>query len=212
MNDAANELCLYGAALAAQGLARAGSGNMSARLADGRILISPSGEGLGTLKPSELSVIKPDGMHVGGPKPSKEAPLHLAIYASRPAAGAVVHLHTPYATAWSMVTEHDPANCLPALTPYAIMRLGKVALLRFAVPGSTILGDWVRDHAVKHSAFLLANHGSVVSAKTLKDAVFAAEELEETARLALLLKAIPHKVLGARDIEDIEASFGDRYR
>ncbi|TVS01005.1 MAG: aldolase [Rhodobacteraceae bacterium] len=212
MNDEACELCRYGAALAAQGLARAGSGNISVRLADGRILISPSGEGLGSLRPDAVSVLDPDGRHLDGPAPSKEAPLHLAIYVSRPLAGAVVHLHTPYATAWSMVAGHDPSDCLPALTPYSIMRLGRVALLPFAVPGSSVLGDWVRAHATHHSAFLLANHGPVVSAKTLKDAVFAAEELEETARLALLLKALPHRALGAADIDAIEATFGDRYR
>lgn len=195
-----------------QGLARAGSGNISVRLADGRILISPSGEGLGTLRPDSLSLVSPDGQHLDGPAPSKELPLHLAIYHTRPQSGAVVHLHTPHATAWSMVAGHDPSDCLPPLTPYSVMRLGRVALVPFAVPGSAVLGDWVRARARQHSAFLLANHGPVVSARTLKDAVFAAEELEETARLALILVAVPHQKLNPTDIAAIEATFGERYR
>jgi len=212
MYDTARDLCAHGAALAAQGLARAGSGNISVRLADGNILISPTDEGLGTLHPEGLSLVSPEGQHLTGPAPSKELPLHLAIYVSRPSVGAVVHLHTPHATAWSMVAGLDPANCLPPLTPYAVMRLGRVALVPFAVPGSAVLCDWVRARAPQHSAFLLANHGPVVSARTLKDAVFAAEELEETARLALLLAAVPHRILDATDIAAIEATFGDRYR
>jgi 3-dehydro-4-phosphotetronate decarboxylase len=212
MHDAAHDLCANGAALAAQGLARAGSGNISVRLADGRILISPSGEGLGKLRPDYLSLVSPDGQLLDGPIASKELPLHLAIYVSRPSAGAVVHLHTPYATAWSMVAGLDPSDCLPALTPYSVMRLGQVALLPFAVPGSAALRDWVRARAKQYSAFLLANHGPVVSARTLQEAVFAAEELEETARLALILAAVPHSTLNAADIAAIEAAFGGRYR
>lgn len=212
MHDAARTLCDYGTALAAQGLARAGSGNISVRLPDGRILISPSGEGLGMLDPDRLAVIGADGQHLDGPTPSKELPLHMAIYIARPLAGAVVHLHTPYATAWSMVAGHDVSDCLPALTPYAVMRLGRVALLPFAVPGSAVLGEWVGARAAEHSAFLLANHGPVVSARTLKEAVFAAEELEATARLALVLAALPHYQIDACGIAAIEDTFGDRYR
>lgn len=212
MHNAECDLCAQGAALAAQGLARAGSGNISVRLADGRILISPTGEGLGTLRPDSLAVLDPEGRPLAGPAPSKEAPLHLAIYARRPQAGAVVHLHTPHATAWSMVQGIDPADCLPPLTPYSVMRLGRVALVPFAVPGSALLGDWVRARAADHSAFLLANHGPVVSARSLKDAVFAAEELEETARLALLLANLPHQRLSPADIAAIHTTFGDRYR
>lgn len=212
LDEAARDLCAKAAALAAQGLARAGSGNISIRVEDGRILISPTGEGLGTMRPDALSILAPDGQHIGGPAPSKEWPLHLGVYAMRPDAGAVVHLHSPYATAWSMVEGLDPANCLPPLTPYSVMRLGRVALLPFAVPGDAVLGDWVRARAGDHSAFLLANHGPVVSARTLKDAVFAAEELEETARLALLLAPVAHQTLSEAEIEAINARYGDAYR
>lgn len=212
MTDIAHDLCAYGAALAAQGLARAGSGNISARLDDGRILISPTGEGLGRLCADALSVLAPDGRHLEGPAPSKEAPLHLAIYGARRTAGAVVHLHSLHATAWSMVTGLDPDDCLPPLTPYSVMRLAKVALIPIAVPGSEDLARWVGARADRHSAFLLASHGPVVSARTLKDAVFAAEELEETARLALLLAAVPHRRLADADIAAIETAYGDRYR
>jgi 3-dehydro-4-phosphotetronate decarboxylase len=212
LDEAARDLCAQGAALAAQGLARAGSGNISVRLMDGRIIISPTGEGLGTLCPDALSILAPDGRHIGGPAPSKEWPLHLGVYNKRAAAGAVVHLHSPYATAWSMMNGLDPTNCLPPLTPYSVMRLGRVALLPFAVPGDAILGDWVSARAGEHSAFLLANHGPVVSARKIKDAVFAAEELEETARLALLLAAFPHRSLSDADITAINTRYQDYYR
>lgn len=212
LEASARELCAQGVALAAQGLVRAGSGNISVRLADGRILISPTGEGLGSLLPDALSLLAADGQPLAGPAPSKEVPLHLALYRVRPQAGAVVHLHSPQATAWSMIDGLDPDNCLPALTPYSVMRLGRVALLPFAVPGDPALGVWVNDKAHAHSAFLLANHGPVVSARSLKEAVFAAEELEETARLALMLAHLPHRRLSADDIAAIEARYGDLYR
>ncbi len=206
------ELCAQGAALAAQGHARGGSGNISARLASGGFLISPSGYALGSLQPDDLSLCDDAGTHRSGPPPSKELPLHLALYRSRPKTGAIVHLHTPHATAWSMVDGIDPDNALPAVTPYAVMRLGAVALLPFAVPGDPVLGDWISGRALRHSAFLLANHGSVVAARTLKDAAFAAEELEETARLCLILRTIPHHGLTPNQVEAIETHYGDRFR
>jgi ribulose-5-phosphate 4-epimerase/fuculose-1-phosphate aldolase len=206
------ELCAQGAALAAQGHARGGSGNISARLASGGFLISPSGYALGSLQPDDLSLCDDEGRHRSGPPPSKELPLHLGLYRSRPQTGAVVHLHTPYATAWSMVDRVDPDNALPAVTPYAVMRLGAVALLPFAVPGDPVLGDWIAERASRHSAFLLANHGSVVAARTVKDAGFAAEELEETARLCLMLRTIPHHGLKLDEVQAIEARYGDRLR
>jgi len=206
------ELCAQGAALAAQGHARGGSGNISVRLPSGGFLISPSGHALGSLQPNELSLCDEEGKHSSGPPPSKELPLHLGLYRTRPQTGAVVHLHTPYATAWSMVKGINPESALPAITPYAVMRLGAVALLPFAVPGDPILGEWIAERALHHSAFLLANHGSVVAARTLKDAGFAAEELEETARLCLMLQAVPHLGLTPDEIQAIEVRYGDRYR
>lgn len=206
------ELCAQGAALAAQGHARGGSGNISARRASGGFLISPSGYALGSLQPDDLSMCDDAGTHRSGPPPSKELPLHLALYRKRPQTGAVVHVHTPYATAWSMVNGIDPDNALPAITPYAVMRLGAVALLPFAIPGDPVLGDWIAGLASRCSAFLLANHGSVVAARTLKDAVFAAEELEETAKLCLMLRTVPHHGLTPDQVEAIEARYGDRLR
>lgn len=212
MRDPAEDLCRQGAALAAQGMARAGSGNISLRLGTGEILISPTGVSLGAMEPAGLARLAPDGRHLGGPPPSKEWPLHVAIYRMRAGAGAVVHLHSPCATGWSMVEGLDPDDALPPLTPYAVMRLGPVALVPFAVPGDPVLGDWIAARCGRHSAFLLASHGPVVSAGTLADAVMAAEELEETARLALMLHGVPHRRLTAEERAAVEAAYGSRYR
>lgn len=212
MSPALRELCERSAALAAGGWARGGSGNVSLRLDEDRIAISPTGISLGELRPDALSICDPSGRHFEGPAPSKELPLHLAIYGRRPGAGAVVHLHTPYATAWSMVEGVDPVEALPPLTPYAVMRLGPVALVPFAVPGDPILGKWIAARADRHSAFLLANHGPVVSAGTVRDAFFAAEEMEETARLALLLRDVPHRRLRPEEVAAVEARYGSSLR
>jgi len=211
-DDLRNELCAIGQHLAAAGMARGGSGNISVRLASGEIAISPTGASLGDLRPEALAILAPDGGHRRGGAPSKEWPLHLALYAERPQAGAVVHLHSPYATAWSILEGLDAEDALPAITPYAVMRLGRVALIPFAVPGDSGLGGAITARAGAHSAFLLANHGSVVSARSIGGALYAAEELEETARLALLLEGRPIRRLTPTQIAEIEATWGDRYR
>jgi ribulose-5-phosphate 4-epimerase/fuculose-1-phosphate aldolase len=188
-------LCRYGASLFARGLSGGSSGNLSARLDDGRFLVTPTGRSLGTLTPADLSLLDRDGTHLDGPAPTKEWPLHAAFYTTRPQTGAVVHLHSTYATALSVLDGLDAGNVLTPITPYAIMRLGKVALLPFFVPGDTAMGDAVRALNGRHAAVLLANHGPVVSAPTLDDAVAGAEEFEETAKLLILTAGLPRRGL-----------------
>jgi len=177
------------------------TGNISVRDGD-HVLVTPTGASLGTLE--ELSVIDADGRHVAGPRPSKEAFLHAAVYRSRPDAGAVVHLHSPYAVAVSCLDGLPPDDVLPPLTAYYVMRVGTLPLLPYHAPGDAALEPLAEQVAARHPAFLLANHGPVVAGADLAAAADAIEELEETARLFLLLRGHPARPLTDDQVADLE--------
>lgn len=201
------DICFWAASIFARGLTSGASGNISVRTDDGGLLVTPTGASFGRLDPARLSRFDAAGRHVSGDPPTKEMPLHAAFYETRRSAGAVVHLHSTHAVALSMLPHVDPDNFIPPLTPYAIMRLGKVALLPVFVPGDPAMGDAVRGLAGRRSAVMLAHHGPVVAAKDLEAAVFAMEELEETARLALLLRGTGHRSLSPDEIARIVTRF-----
>lgn len=184
------QICLLAKSLFDRGLTHGSTGNISARTEDGGLLVSPTGTSFGRLDPARLSRFDAQGVHVAGDKPTKEMPLHTAFYDTRHTAGAVVHLHATNAVALSMLPGLDPDNFLPPLTPYAIMLLGKVQLLPFFLPGDAAMGDAVRALGGTRSAVMLANHGPVVSGKDVASACNAMEELEETARLALMTRGM----------------------
>ena len=180
-----------GASLFARRLTFGRTGNLSVRVGrseSGDVLLTPTGASLGALDPDELSVIDTSGRHVGGPRPSKEAFLHAAVYRARPDAGAVVHLHSTYSVAVSCLADVDPADVLPPLTAYYVMRVGRLPLLPYHAPGDSALEPLAEATARTDHAFLLANHGPVVAGTDLAAAADAVEELEETARLHLLLQ------------------------
>ena len=170
-----------------RGLTFGSSGNISVRLDDGW-LMTPTGSSLGDLDPARLSRLDSEGRLISGDPPTKESFLHRAMYGERPSAGAVVHLHSTHSVAVSCLADIDPANVLPPITAYYVMRIGSLPLIPYFPPGDLDLARAVREMASTHHAVLLANHGPVVAGKSLQDAVFATEELEETARLFLLLK------------------------
>ena len=199
-------ICDWGRSLFERGLTSGSSGNISVRIASGYI-ITPTNSCLGRLDPERLSVLDQAGSHVGGDKPSKEVPLHLAFYEARREAMAVVHLHSTYATALSCRSDVDPENCLPPLTPYVLMRAGKVPLLPYSDPGTTDSRQWILQKAPEHSSVLLANHGPVVSGTSLDAAVYAAEELEEAAKVALILEGQPVRHLDAATIERLTTRY-----
>lgn len=187
--DATREqIALYAKSLFDRGLTHGSTGNISVRLPDGSLLVTPTGSTMGSLDPARISHLAAGGEHLSGDKPTKEMPLHAAFYETRRNTGAVVHLHSCYSVALSLLPDLDPDNALPPLTAYGIMLLGKVRLLPFFVPGDPAMGDAVRGLAGQRSAVLLANHGPVVAGKDLATAVNAMEELEATAKLALLLR------------------------
>ncbi|WP_428646495.1 3-oxo-tetronate 4-phosphate decarboxylase [Roseibium sp.] len=182
------DICFWAASLFQRGLTGGASGNISARTEDGGLLVTPTGSSFGRLDPARLSKFDASGVLVSGDQPTKEMPLHSAFYETRKGAGAVLHLHSTHSVALSMLPDIDPDNMLPPLTAYSIMRLGKVKLLPFFVPGDPAMGGALRSLGGRRSAVVLANHGPVVASRDLEAAVYAMEELEETAKLALLLR------------------------
>jgi ribulose-5-phosphate 4-epimerase/fuculose-1-phosphate aldolase len=186
MSDLRQQIADLGASLFARRLTFGRTGNISVRDGD-RILLTPTGASLGDLDPQALSVIDVDGEHVHGPRPSKEGFLHAAVYRSRPGAGAVIHLHSTYSVAVSCLDGLDTADVLPPLTAYYVMRVGRLPLLPYHAPGDATLKGVAEKVARDHHAFLLANHGPVVAGADLAAAADAIEEVEETARLFLLL-------------------------
>ena len=202
------QLAQLAASLFARGYSVGTAGNISIRLPDGW-LMTPTNSSLGRLDPARLSKLGPDWAHVSGDKPSKEVFLHRAFYQARPEAGAVVHLHSTHATAICCLAALDDSNPIPPLTPYFVMRIGRtLPTVPYYRPGDAAMEPAVHAAALRARAVLLANHGPVVSAATLVDAVNAAEELEEAARLALLLEGRPARTLTAAQVDDLLNTFG----
>jgi 3-dehydro-4-phosphotetronate decarboxylase len=199
-----SELCR---SLFERGLAHGSAGNVSARIGE-HVLVSPTNSCLGRLDPRRLSKVTLAGAHVDGDRPSKEAPLHLGIYRARPDAGAIVHLHSTYATLLSCLADTDPKDAMAPITPYLMMRVGRVPMVPYHPPGSDALAEAVRAEAQSHRAVLMANHGFVVAGKTFEDAVFNAEELEENAKLLVLARGERLRLLSPTDLAALEARFG----
>ncbi|MCT8159443.1 aldolase [Pseudoruegeria sp. SHC-113] len=201
------QICLLAKSMFDRGLTGGSTGNISARTEDGGLLVSPTGTSFGRLDPGRLSRFDAKGVLIGGDAPTKEMPLHSAFYDTRSTAGAVVHLHSCHSVAFSMLPEVDPDNFLPPLTPYGIMRLGKVKLLPFFLPGDPAMGEAVRGLAGKRSAVMLANHGPVVAGKDVEAACNAIEELEDTARLALLTRGMHPRALTEAQVQALVTKF-----
>ena len=196
----------FGRSLFERGLTPGSSGNISVRLEDGWLL-TPTNACLGQLDPARLAKLDWDGRLLSGDAPSKEAFLHRAMYEERSGAGAIVHLHSTHAVAVSCLPEIDPHDVLPAITAYYVMKIGRLPLVPYHRPGDPKLGDAIRGLAGKHSAVLLANHGPVVSGTTLEAAIYASEELEETARLHLLLHGKNPRLLNKEQIAELHRVF-----
>ncbi len=205
-NEAREKMVALARSLYERGLSGGSSGNMSMRLENGWLL-TPTNSSMGSLEPKALSRMDDHWRHVEGDNPTKEVFLHRAMYQARPSARAVVHLHSTHAVAVSCLANTNPADVLPALTPYFVMRIGRLPLIPYHRPGDESLADPVREQARTHTAVLLANHGPVVAAKSLEAAVNASEELEESARLFLLLQHCETRGLSAEQIEELREHF-----
>jgi ribulose-5-phosphate 4-epimerase/fuculose-1-phosphate aldolase len=188
------EICRLGESLFTRGLTFGSAGNISVRLEDGW-LMTPTNVSLGRLDPARLAKLDANGKLASGDPPTKETFLHRAMYRERPQATAVVHLHSTYSVAVSALADIDTANVLPPITAYYVMRVGRLPLVAYYPPGDLALADAVQRLAGKHHAVLLANHGPVVAGSTLDAAANAIEELEETAKLFLLLRGSSMRLL-----------------
>lgn len=206
-SDLRDTICRLARSMFERGLTGGASGNISVRLDDGGLLVTPTGSSFGTLDPGRLSRFDAAMQHISGDAPTKEMPLHSAFYETRTTAGAVVHLHSTHSVALSMLPDTDPDNVLPPLTPYAIMRLGRVKLLPVFLPGDPAMGEALRGLGGRRSAVLLANHGPVVAGRDLEGAVNAIEELEETAKLALLTRGLSPRHLSPDHIAELTEKY-----
>ena len=203
---AREHIIMHGESLYQRGLVPGSSGNISVRLDDG-LLVTPTNSCLGRLDPSQISKLDFDGNHLSGDPPSKEAFLHLLMYQRRAADTAVVHLHSTHSVAVSCIDGLNAENVLPPLTAYYVMRIGKLPLVPYYRPGDPDLAAAVARFADKHHAVLLANHGPVVAGADLNRAVYAIEELEETAKLHLLLQGSKCRYLTPKQLADLERHF-----
>ena len=199
-------IALHGKSLFDRGFTGGSSGNISVRLPDG-LLVTPTNSCLGRLDPERISKLRWDGELIEGDKPSKEAFLHLSVYRSRPKEGAIVHLHSTYSVAVSCLADIDAQNVLPPITAYYVMRVGTLPLIPYFAPGDLALAEAVEKAASVSRAVLLSNHGPVVAGKDLDTAVYATEELEETAKLFLMLRGQPTRFLTEPQCGELEKKF-----
>jgi ribulose-5-phosphate 4-epimerase/fuculose-1-phosphate aldolase len=206
-SDLREQMVILGRSLFERGFGVGTSGNLSARI-EGGYLATPTNSCLGRLRPDRLSRLDMQGSHIAGDAPTKELPLHLAIYAARPKAGAVVHLHSTCATAVSCLADVDQANCLPPLTAYQAMRFGRLPVVPYFRPGEPEPDRIIAPYAAVSRAMLLANHGSLVSEATLDAAVAAAEEVEESCKLFLMLRGASLRTLSAEQLHELATVFG----
>src|SRR5260221_780167 len=197
------EICRLGVSIFARGLTAGSSGNISARIADGW-LMTPTNASLGRLDPARLSKLDDVGNLLSGDAPTRESFLHRVMYEERQRTGAVIHLHSTHSVAISCLADIDPADVLPPITAYYVMRVGRLPLVPYCRPGDLALAEAVRGFAGKHHVVLLANHGPVVAGSNLDAAVNAIEELEETAKLYLLLRGAKTRYLTQAQVRELQ--------
>ena len=198
------EMTLLARSLFERGLTPGSSGNLSARTGDGGFLMTPTNASLGFLDPARLSKLDSAGVHISGDKPTKESFLHLAMYRARPQAKGITHLHSTWCVCLSCLKDTDDDNMLRPLTPYVAMRVGTVAAVPYATPGDDSIAPLIEEKARKHGGIIIRNHGPVVAGKSLRDSVFAMEEVEEAAKIAMLTRNLAVNELGVDELSALE--------
>ena len=204
-----DEICEAGASLHARGYTTGTAGNISARLEDGW-LITPTDACLGQLDPARLAKVAASGQWLCGDKPSKTLALHRGIYARNAEAGCVVHTHSTHLVALTLAGVASPDEVLPPITPYQVMKIGRVPLIAYAVPGAPSVAEQVALLADQVRGVLLERLGPVVWGPTVARATQALEELEESARLWLMLERRPARLTAAQ-VSELETVFGVRW-
>jgi ribulose-5-phosphate 4-epimerase/fuculose-1-phosphate aldolase len=207
-DEAALRLALSeaGRSFHARGYAIGSAGNLSVRLDDG-YLVTPTNASLGRLDPARLSKLALDWSHVSGDRPTKEVAMHRAFYETRAGTEAVVHLHSTHAAALSFMKDLPEIDPIPVFSPYFVMRVGHLPVLPYFRPGSDDIGNAIRRLEGRFRSVLLRNHGPVNAGASLEAAVGGAEELEETAKIFLLLGKERLNLLSDADITDLKTAF-----
>lgn len=198
--------------LADKDFVAATDGNVSARLADGRILVTPSARNKADVEIEELIIVGMDGKVLEGiGRPSTEFTMHSFIYGARPDVKAVVHAHPPFATAFAAAG--IPLNDL--IFPEVIVAFGKIPLAEYATPSTPEVVASIESFVKQHNAILLANHGVVTCGESLDDAYDRMEETEHTAKVAYLARQLGGaKELTREQVEQLasvsERSYGKK--
>lgn len=200
-----DEIVRVGKSIFDRGLTSGSTGNISVRLSDERLLMTPTNASLGNLEPERLSLFSAEGVHISGDAPTKEAFLHHCMYCARPGGRAIVHLHSTHSVAVSILADIDEGDVLPPLTAYYVMRVGTLPLVPYFKPGDKRLAEAVGQAASRSHAVLMANHGPIVTGDSLVDAQYATEELEETAKLFLMLQGRSVRPLTLAQLEELSA-------
>lgn len=182
------------------------AGNASVRQ-DGRVLLSRTGGRLGRSERDDFAELDQDGRHIGGALPSKEHPLHTAIYARDPRHDCVIHLHSTYSVAVACLPAVDALDVFPPLTPYSVMKVGKVPLLPYHRPGASSVMRDIERCAVGTRAALLGNHGMIVWGSSPAEVAAIAVELEELARLTIILAGTTPRVLDDDAVAELRRAF-----
>lgn len=203
--DSRNMIAEYGKSLFERRYCAGTAGNISVRLDDERILVTPTNSCLGRLDPATLSVMNMNGEQLEGDKVSKEVGIHLAIYHQRPDCRAVLHLHSPYLTALSCLEDVDPDDAIRPFTPYFFMKVGRLPIIPYFRPGSPLIAEAMASRLHTENACLMANHGAVSLGTSLSDAANWYEELEETARLVFILSGKPIRYLSDDALAELKS-------
>ena len=203
------QICATGASLYQRGYTVGAAGNISARLHDGW-LITPTDACLGRLDPAELSKVDAGGQWVSGAKPSKTLVLHRGIYSNDGEARAVIHTHSTHLVALTLSGVWREDEVLPPITPYQVMKVGRIPLIRYRRPGDPQAAAEVAALAGQVRGALFERLGPVVWERSVEQASHVLEELEETARLWLMTHPRPQP-LDAAAIDELRTTFGARY-
>lgn len=203
------QICATGASLYQRGYTVGAAGNISARLHDGW-LITPADACLGRLDPAELSKVDAGGQWVSGAKPSKTLVLHRGIYGNDAQARAVIHTHSTHLVALTLSGVWREDEVLPPITPYQVMKVGRIPLIRYRRPGDPQAAAEVAAQAAQVRGALFERLGPVVWERSVEQASHVLEELEETARLWLMTHPRPQP-LDAAAIDELRTTFGARY-
>lgn len=187
LNNMMNDAIWVGQSLFSRGKVSGSAANLSFRYED-KVYVTRSGSCFGRLGEDDFAVLSMDGTVLNGIKPSKEWPLHLALFQKDQSAKAVIHTHSTYATYWSCQKWDGISDLIPTPTPYLKMKVGEVGFVPYAPPGTEELFEAFRSSLKETNCYLLENHGPILADKTMLEAFYAIEELEEASNNAYLLK------------------------